>query len=56
MASAAAAKNWPRPSQRCTRCAPTSRKYASWTRAVARNVWPGFSWANLWAASFRSAS
>ena len=29
------------------RSAPTSRRYASWTRAVAWSVWPGFSWASF---------
>src|SRR5262249_5815510 len=35
---------------------PTSRTYASWTRAVASRVWPGFSWASFRAASSRSSS
>ena len=43
MASAAAAKKWPRPSQPWGGSPPTSRRYASWTRAVAWSVWPGFS-------------
>ena len=32
----------------------TKRTYASWTNAVACSVWPGFSWTNFAAASFRS--
>ena len=40
MASAAAAKKWPRPSNPGLR-SPTSRRYASWTRAVGWRVWPG---------------
>ena len=43
MASAAAAKKWPRPSQSRAGSSPTSRRYASWTRAVAWSVWPGVS-------------
>ena len=35
MASAAAAKKWPRPAHRGPSAGPTSRRYASWTRAVA---------------------
>ena len=35
---------------------PTSRRYASWTRAVACSVCPGFSWASFCAASLRSSS
>ena len=38
MASAAAAKKWPR-SSKCW--SPTSRRYASWTRAVAFEGVPG---------------
>ena len=38
------------------RSEPTSRKYASCTSAVACSVCPGFSWASLAAASFRSSS
>ena len=34
MASAAAAKKWPRPFQSGPASPPTSRRYASWTRAV----------------------
>ena len=41
MASAAAAKKWPRPSHGRRRPPPTSRRYASWTRAVGWRVWPG---------------
>ena len=33
-----------------------SRRYASWTRAVAWSVCPGFSWASFCAASLRSSS
>src|SRR5260221_6592968 len=45
MASAAAAKKCPRLFQRSFGSFPTRRRYASWTRAVACSVWPGFSWA-----------
>src|SRR5439155_24560291 len=38
MASAAAAKKWPRPSNAASGVAPTSRRYASWTRAVGWSV------------------
>ena len=44
---------WPRRRRRrsargrCSAGRPTSRRYASWTRAVAWSVWPGFSWASL---------
>ena len=41
MASAAAAKKWPRLFQCRAASPPTSRRYASWTRAVAWSVWPG---------------
>ena len=50
MASAAAAKKWPRPSQRGSP-SPTRRRYASWTRAVGSSVCPGASRASRWAAS-----
>ena len=43
MASAAAAKKCPRLFHRWTFSTSTSRRYASWTRAVAWSVWPGFS-------------
>ena len=56
IASAAAAKKWPRLFQRWARSASTSRRYASWTSAVAWSVWPGFSRASRWAASWRSSS
>ena len=41
IASAAAAKKWPRLSQSWILATPTSRRYASWTSAVAWSVWPG---------------
>ena len=53
MASAAAAKKWPRPSN-CW--SPISRRYDSWTRAVASRVWPGASAAMRAAASVRNSS
>ena len=40
MASAAAAKKWPRLSQCSPPGVPTSRRYASWTRAVGSSVLP----------------
>src|SRR5262249_24908052 len=60
MASAAAAKKWPRlpqPGGGDPRRPPsTRRRYASWTSAVASSVWPGFSWAIRCAASRRSSA
>ena len=56
MASAAAAKKWPRPFHACAWSTSTKRRYASWTRAVAWSVWPGFSRASLCAASLRNSS
>ena len=56
MASAAAAKKWPRLSQRASSAGPTSRRYASWTRAVAFRVLPGGFAAIRAAASFRNSS
>ena len=47
MASAAAAKKCRGLSHRCCADWSTSRTYASWTRAVACSVWPGFSWASF---------
>jgi hypothetical protein len=47
MASAAAAKKWPRLFQLCTLSVSTRRTKASWTSAVASSVCPGFSWASL---------
>ena len=41
MASAAAAKKWRRLAKPPALAGPTSRKYASWTRAVALSVCPG---------------
>ena len=35
---------------------PINRKYASWTKAVACSVCPGFSWASLAAAKLRNSS
>ena len=55
MASAAAAKKWPRLFHAAL-SASTSRRYASWTRAVASRVWPGISSASFCAASCRRAS
>jgi len=43
MASAAAAKKWPRLAQCWTVSTSTSRKYASCTKAVAWRDWPGAS-------------
>ena len=56
IASAAAAKKCPRLSQCWAFSTSTSRMYASCTSAVACSVCPGFSWASLAAASFRSSS
>ena len=50
MASAAAAKKCRRLSQRWGFVPPTSRRYASCTRAVACSVCPGASWAIFWVA------
>ena len=38
-----AAKKWPRVFQSWAFSTSTSRRYASWTRAVECSVWPGFS-------------
>ena len=56
MASAAAAKKWPRFPTVPHRPGPTSRRYASWTRAVAFRVLPGASSAIRAAANLRSSS
>ena len=56
MAVAAAAKKWPRVSQPLASAGPTSRRYASWTKAVACSVCPDFSCASRCAASLRSSS
>ena len=56
IASAAAAKKWARPCQGRPGSPPTSRRYASWTRAVGCSVCPGLSWVSLEAASRRSSS
>ncbi len=40
----------------CRFAPPTSRRYASWTRAVASRVWPGTSADTRAAASFRNSS
>jgi len=62
MASAAAAKKWPRLFQ-CGSDSPdsrpglaTRRRYASWTSAVTWSICPGFSWASFAAASLRNSS
>jgi hypothetical protein len=55
IASAAAAKKWPRPFQSCS-SVPTRRSHASCTSAVGWSVWPEGSWASLAAASLRSSS
>ena len=51
MASAAAEKKCPRLCQFWSCSPPSNRRYASWTKAVAWSVCPGFSWASLWAAN-----
>ena len=56
IASAAAAKKWPRFSQAGPSPSPTSRRKASWTSAVAWRVCPVGSRASLASASFRSSS
>ena len=56
MASAAAEKKCPRLFQFWACSASSKRRYASWTRAVAWRVCPGFSLASFWAASLRSSS
>src|SRR5262249_39579569 len=56
MASAAAAKKWPRLSQCWAFSTSTSRRFTSWTKAVAWSVCPGFSCASFWAASRRNSS